>query len=195
MQLDGLVGSTASSTRSGRRRASVGRSADIVGALRLALGLRSGGRSMRGASSRVGIDDPGVLAAAALGAVHHERALPQRHPGEAAVGDVGPSPERMNGRRSTWRGAGRPSHRVGRGGELDDRLGDPVAGVGLHRGAGWPSFSSAVALGADEDAVAAALVGRLHHQLVEVVEHVACGRRRRGRRRSARSASSGSSSR
>ena len=35
-----------------------------------------------------GVDDPGVLAAAALGAVDDERALAQRDPGQPALGDV-----------------------------------------------------------------------------------------------------------
>ena len=59
-----------------------------------------------------------------------------------------------------------------RGRELDDRLGDPVArirgdGIGCRGelGIGGPV--------ADDDAVAAALVGRLENQLAEVVEHEA----------------------
>ena len=52
------------------------------------------------------LEHPAVLGAAALARIHHQRALPQRHAGQAAGHDADAvAPVSTNGRKSTWRGA------------------------------------------------------------------------------------------
>jgi hypothetical protein len=60
------------------------------------------------------LEHPCILGAAALGRIHHERALLQRDAGQAARGDFDPfGATRTKGRRSTWRGARPALVRIG----------------------------------------------------------------------------------
>ena len=60
------------------------------------------------------VEDPGVLGAAALARIDHQRALLQRHPGQPAGDDADPfAPDSTKGRKSTWRGAMPLSTKVG----------------------------------------------------------------------------------
>src|SRR5262245_18406241 len=85
----------------------------------------------------VGLDDPGVLAAPSLRGVDDQRVLRQRHAGQAAGGDVTRTSRDDEGTYIdvAWFDPLLAQRR--RGGELDDRLGDPVArirGHGIGRG-------------------------------------------------------------
>ncbi len=117
------------------------------------------------------VDDPGVLAAPTLRRVDDERALPERDSRQAAGGHVAAlagedeRPQVEVARRDAV-GHERRSRR-----QVEDRLGDPVPRVAadrLGRGVEHVLFDPVT----DHDAVAAALVGRLQHEFVKVLEHV-----------------------
>ena len=123
------------------------------------------------------LDDPGVLAAAALRGVDHERPLASAHRVEPAVGDVAVVAREDERAEVDVAGLELAVAQRGCGRELQDR-----AGRTQLRGSASTAATAAAAGRrgplADHQAVAAALVGRLHHQLA-----------RRCRRRSASSSS------
>src|SRR4029079_15558138 len=144
-------------------------------ALRLAVPAEQRLERLRGGEAGgevvVEVDDPGVLAAATLGGVDDERALLQRHPGESAGGDVAvlarederPQVEMPRGDAVGEECGGRR--------QIEDRLRHPVARVAADRRRRRFEHVRRGSI-TDDDAVPAALVRRLEHQLVEIVEHV-----------------------
>ena len=140
----------------------------------------SGGR--RGPAAPWGgraLDDPRVLAAAALRRVDDQRALAQRHPGQPALGHVARAPGEDERPQVDVAGL-EPAVAQRRARSTAPGSAGPPSCAGRPR---WPRPTPASSLVggpvADQQPVAAALVGRLHDQLAEV------GRARsRARRRS-----------
>ena len=83
----------------------------------------------------------------------------------------------MKGRRSRWRGSTAPVDTASARSTGERRLGDVVARVGLDQLARTRRAPSA-GVRADQHAVAAGLVRRLDHQLVEIGQHVVAVLRR-----------------
>ena len=113
---------------------------------------------------------PGVLGTAALAGVHDQRAFLERHPGQAAGQDpdvvavVDGERAQVHVPRAELVAAER-----GHGGQLQDRLRDPAAGVGDDPLAQGVEF----VLGrvrADHQALAAGTVHGLDHQFVQAVQ-------------------------
>ena len=117
------------------------------------------------------VDDPGVLAAAALRRVDHGRALAQGDPGQAAGGDVGGLARQDERAQVDMARLDVVLDQRRRGRQRDHRLRDVVAGIA-------PDVARevfqvlAACLRADQHAVAAGFVRRLDHEPGEVCQHV-----------------------
>ena len=132
---------------------------------------------------------PGVLDPAALARVHHQRALLQRHPRQAARAEMHLAPDQAE-RPQVDVPRRQPLVLEGRAGrERQRRLGDEVGRIRLDPlGIGRDLLLGR--LRPDQHPVAARAVHLLDHQLLEVLEHVLRGRSDRRTSRSARSSGS-----
>src|SRR5687767_11386912 len=119
--------------------------------------------------SRLVGQDPRVFAAATLGGIDDERAAAQRDARQAAGGDAHVPPEEDKGAEIDVTALEVVVHPAGMAGEGEGGLGDVVARVGEDALAEVVTVVLA-GVRADEHAVAAALVHRLDHELVQMLQ-------------------------
>ena len=118
------------------------------------------------------VDDPGVLGAAALARIDHQRALLQRDAREAARHDPHAVRARQHERPQVHvarRNAALERRRAGR--KRERRLGDVIGRIGLDLGGEFLALRGG-RMRADQHAVAARAVDLLDDQLVEPLDHV-----------------------
>ena len=114
---------------------------------------------------------PGVLRAAALGAVDDERSLPQRHSGKPAGDHIHLLPAQNEGAQVDVSGGEVVAGPGWQAGEVHHLLGDPVAGIVQDLGPGLGQLGIG-GPGTDHNAVAARLGDRLDYELVEALQHL-----------------------